>query len=253
VTPIVPGRFRAVLFDAGNTLVRMNYPAIARHLAGRGHAVVVEAIEEAELHARVRLDANLARGVSSEGRTAQDLYLVYLLEGLGITDTGEIEAAADFRRGYNAPAGLFNVADPGALAALRRVKSAGLVAGVVSNSNGSARALLDGAGLGDALDFVIDSFVVGVEKPDPKIFHLGLERAGVAAHEAVYIGDLYSVDVLGARGAGLGAILLDPRGFWGPRDCDMARDLAGATGLVLDPNWNPAWNRTRGATGKEQS
>jgi HAD superfamily hydrolase (TIGR01509 family) len=239
--PSAPGRFRAVLFDAGNTLLRMNYPAIAGHLEGRGHAVSVGAIEEAELRARVRLDADLARGASTEGRTAQDRYLVYLLEGIGITASGEIEAAAGFRRSYNAPAGLFNVADPDALAAIRRLKSAGLVTGVVSNSNGWVRTLLDGAGLGDALDFVVDSFVVGVEKPDPRIFHLGLERAGVAAHEAVYVGDLYSVDVLGSRAAGLGAILLDPRGFWGPRDCDTARDLMEATGLIL------------GTTGKEQS
>lgn len=213
--------------------MRMNYPAIAGHLESRGHAVSVEAIEEAELRARVRLDADLARGASTEGRPAQNSYLVYLLEGLGITAPDEIEAADAFRRVYNAPAGLFNVADPSALPAIRRVKAAGLVVGVVSNSNGSARALLDGAGLGDALDFVIDSAVVGVEKPDPKIFRLGLEQAGVAAHEAVYVGDLYSVDVLGSRAAGLGAILLDPRGFWGPRDCDTARDLIEATGLIL--------------------
>lgn len=239
--PPAPARFRAVLFDAGNTLLRMNYPAIAGHLEGRGHAVSVGAIEEAELRARVRLDADLARGASTEGHTVQDRYLVYLLEGIGITAPDEIEAAAGFRRSYNAPAGLFNVADPDALAAIRRVKSAGLVTGVVSNSNGWVRTLLDGAGLGDALDFVVDSFVVGVEKPDPRIFHLGLARAGVAAHEAVYVGDLYSVDVLGSRAAGLGAILLDPRGFWGPRDCETARDLMEATGLIL------------GTTGKEQS
>jgi putative hydrolase of the HAD superfamily len=245
MSPPAPGRPRAVLFDAGNTLLRMNYPAIAGHLEGRGHAVSVEAIEEAELRARVRLDADLVRGASTEGRRAQDYYLVYLLEGLGITGPDDIEAAAGFRRSYNAPAGLFNVADRDALPAIRRVKSAGLVAGVVSNSNGWARALLDGAGLGDALDFVIDSAVVGVEKPDPKIFHLGLERAGVAAHEAVYVGDLYSVDVLGSRAAGLGAILLDPRGFWGPRDCDTARDLLEATGLILGTTW--------GTIGKDQS
>jgi putative hydrolase of the HAD superfamily len=233
MTPPAPGRPRAVFFDAGNTLLRMNYPAVAGHLEGRGHAVSVEEIEEAELRARVRLDADLARGASTEGRTAQDSYLAYLLEGIGITAPDEIEAAAGFRRRYNAPAGLFNVADRDALQAIRRVKSAGLVAGVVSNSNGWARALLDGAGLGDALDFVIDSAVVGVEKPDPKIFRLGVEQAGVAAHEAVYVGDLYSVDVLGSRAAGLGAILLDPRGFWGPRDCDTARDLLEATGLIL--------------------
>ncbi len=227
-------RTRAVLFDAGNTLLRMNYPAIARHLASRGHAVTVEAVEEAELHARVRLDADLARGVSTEGRPAQDRYTSYLLEGLGLTDVVEIEAAVSFKRGYNPPAGLFDRADPGARAAIREVKAAGLVVGVVSNSNGSAHALLDGAGLAAELDFVIDSALVGVEKPDPRIFHLGLAQAGVGAHEAVYVGDLYSIDVLGARAAGLGSILLDPRGFWGPRDCDTARDIGAATALILE-------------------
>jgi putative hydrolase of the HAD superfamily len=226
-------RTRAVLFDAGNTLLRMNYPAIARHLASRGHAVTVEAVEEAELRARVRLDADLARGVSTEGRPAQDQYTTYLMDGLGLTDAGEIEAAVTFKRGYNPPAGLFDRADPGARAALREVKGAGLVVGVVSNSNGSAHALLDGAGLASELDFVIDSGLVGVEKPDPRIFRLGLERAGVAAHEAVYIGDLYSIDVLGSRAAGLASILLDPRGFWGPRDCDTARDIGDAIALIL--------------------
>jgi hypothetical protein len=43
--------------------------------------------------------------------------------------------------------------------------------------------------------------------------------------------------VLGSRAAGLGAILLDPRGFWGPRDCDTARDLLEATGLILGTTW----------------
>jgi len=213
----------------------MNYGAIAGHLEGRGRPASVDAIEEAELRARVRLDADLARGASTEGRPAQDAYLAYLLEGLGITDPAEIEAARGFRSRYNAPAGLFNVADRHAVAAIRRVKAAGLVAGVVSNSNGWVHALLDAAGLGTELDFVVDSGLVGVEKPDPKIFQVGLERAGVAGHEAVYIGDLYSVDVLGSRAAGLGAILLDPRGFWGPRDCDTARDLVEAVGLALDP------------------
>ncbi|MGH7415222.1 MAG: HAD family hydrolase, partial [Candidatus Rokuibacteriota bacterium] len=83
------------------------------------------------------------------------------------------------------------------------------------------------------LHFIIDSAVVGVQKPDPRIFHLGLREAGVAPAEAVYVGDLYSVDVLGARAAGLDGILLDPRGFWAPRDCRLARGLEDAVGLAL--------------------
>jgi putative hydrolase of the HAD superfamily len=107
------------------------------------------------------------------------------------------------------------------------------VAGVISNSNGSVRSILEQTGLAAHLHFIIDSSVVGVEKPDPRIFHLGLREAGVAPDEAVYVGDLYSVDVLGARAAGLEGILLDPRGFWAPRDCPLARGLDEAVRLAL--------------------
>ncbi len=226
-------RPRAVIFDAGNTLVQMNYPAIAAFLAGRGHAVGDELVHEAELLARVRLDADLARRVSTESVETHVRYLRYVLDHLGITDEAEIDAIARWRRDYNQPLGLWNLADPEAAGALDRVRRAGLVAGVISNSNGSARAILESIGLADRLDFVVDSSVVGVEKPDRRIFELGLREAGVDAAEAVYVGDLYSVDVVGARGAGLDAILLDPRGFWGARDCHLARGLDEAVTLLL--------------------
>ena len=226
---------RAVLFDAGNTLLRMNYGIIADHLRTRGRVASPAEIEDAELRARVRLDPHLAPGASStESTVTHGRYLRYLLENLAITDEAEIDAIARWRRGYNLPVGLWNRADPEALAALRRVRAAGLVAGVISNSNGSVRSILEETGLAAYLDFIIDSAVVGVEKPDPRIFALGLRAAGVAAAEAVYVGDLYSVDVLGARAAGLDGILLDPRGFWAPRDCRLARGLEDAVRLALE-------------------
>jgi putative hydrolase of the HAD superfamily len=224
---------RAVLFDAGNTLLRMDYRVIAEHLRQRGRDTTPERVEEAELRARVRLDPHLAPGASTESTVTHGRYLRYLLEGLGITDEDEIQAIARWRRGYNLPVGLWNRADPEALAALRRVREAGLAAGVISNSNGSVRSILEETGLAASLDFIIDSSVVGVEKPDPRIFHLGLRAAKVEARAAVYVGDLYSVDVLGARSAGLDGILLDPRGFWAPRDCRLARGLAEAVTLAL--------------------
>jgi putative hydrolase of the HAD superfamily len=229
-----PGRpLRAILFDAGNTLLRMNYAVIAEQLKARGRPVTVEQVEEAELRARVRLDPHLAPGASTESGTSQGRYLRYLLEHLGITMEAEIEDIARWRRGYNLPVGLWHLADPEAAAALRRVKAAGLVAGVISNSNGSVRSALEDTGLARHLDFIIDSAVVGVEKPDPRIFRLGIKQAGVTPGEALYVGDLYSVDVLGARGAGLEGILLDPRGFWGPRDCRTARSVGEAVRLAL--------------------
>ncbi len=225
---------RAVIFDAGNTLLRMNYAIIAEHLQTRGRAVTLDQVEEAELRARVRLDPHLAPGASTESATTHGRYLRYLLGYLAITEEAEIQAIARWRRDYNLPVGLWNRADPEALSAVRRVREAGFVAGVISNSNGSVRSILEETGLAAHLHFIIDSSLVGVEKPDPRIFHLGLREAGVAPEEAVYVGDLYSVDVLGARAAGLGGILLDPRGFWGPRDCHLARGLDEAVHLALD-------------------
>src|SRR4030095_2085016 len=89
------------------------------------------------------------------------------------------------------------------------------------------------AGLARHLDFIIDSTVVGIAKPDPRVFTLGLAAAGVESGEAVYIGDSYFVDVRGARAVGMGAVLFDPGGVWGPRDCLTASGLCAAAALAL--------------------
>ena len=188
---------------------------------------------DAELRARVRLDGDLAAGASTESKDSHGRYLRYVLLHLGIADEDEVQAIAEWRRSYNPPVGLWNRPDPAASAALRQVKDAGLIAGVISNSNGSVRSILEETGLAPGLDFIIDSAVVGVEKPDPRIFRLALEQAEVPPEAAFYIGDIYSVDVLGARGAGLRAVLLDPRGYWGPRDCPLASGIEDAVRLCL--------------------
>jgi putative hydrolase of the HAD superfamily len=92
--------------------------------------------------------------------------------------------------------------------ALARLKSAGLLLGVVSNSEGRVAEALEAAELRQYFDVVIDSGLIGIEKPDPRIFHAALEALGVGADEALYVGDLYDVDVVGARAAGIEAVLL---------------------------------------------
>jgi FMN phosphatase YigB (HAD superfamily) len=74
---------------------------------------------------------------------------------------------------------------------------------------------------------------VGVEKPDPRIFRLGLAQASLSPAEVVYVGDLYSVDVLGARAVGMTAVLLDPGRCWGERDCSAAAGPLDAVRMVL--------------------
>jgi putative hydrolase of the HAD superfamily len=225
---------RAILFDAGNTLLRMNYGDITAALAQRAVVTTVEAVQRAEWRARVRLDADvLAHASSTESRSTHLRYLRYLLEGVGVTDEPTIEAMDAWRRAYEGPGGLWNTADPEAAAALDAVRAAGLRSAVISNSDGTIRSVVTRLGLLDRLDFVIDSAEEGVEKPDPRIFEIALARTGVKAEEAAYIGDLYSIDVRGARRVGLRPILLDPGRCWGKRDSDTAPTVLDAVRVLL--------------------
>lgn len=229
---------RAILFDAGNTLIRMDYAAIAAEVARHGVAVTAEAVQRGDWTARVRLDTDLfapAAGFSTETADTTARYTQYLLEGAGVQDPDLHAKVLEWRRGYNAPIGLWTVAEPEAAAALALVREAGRVAGVVSNSNGTIRRILESLDLARHLDFVLDSQEEGLEKPDPRFFERALARAGVAADEAAYIGDFYSVDVMGARRAGIRAVLMDPGGCWGTRDCPSAPTVLDAVRLLLEP------------------
>jgi FMN phosphatase YigB (HAD superfamily) len=224
---------RAVVFDAGHTLLEMDYARLTAYLVSRGYDLGESAVTDAERRARIRLDIERAAQATRE-RTGEGRYVRYLAEYLGITDDTERSALAEWRRGFNVPIGLCHQADGAAAKALRHARDLGLVVGVISNSNGSVQRALDEAGLAAYLEFVIDSKVVGMTKPDPRIFELGWRAARTAPEETVYIGDSYFVDVVGARRAGLGAVLFDPGRVWGERDCAVATDLCAAVEHALD-------------------
>jgi HAD superfamily hydrolase (TIGR01549 family) len=77
---------------------------------------------------------------------------------------------------------------------------------VTNNTRQEQRAKLAFLGLERSIDFLVTSEEVGAQKPDPSIFREALERAHVPAQEAVMIGDVWAVDILGARSAGLRAV-----------------------------------------------
>ncbi|HKT60325.1 MAG TPA: HAD-IA family hydrolase, partial [Gemmatimonadales bacterium] len=109
--------------------------------------------------------------------------------------------------------------------ALARLRHAGLKLGIVSNSDGRVEEALVAAGLRPYFDVVVDSTLAGVEKPDPAIFRAALDALGVAAAEALYVGDLYEVDVVGANAAGIPAVLLAPPGAPRPLGCAVVGSL----------------------------
>jgi putative hydrolase of the HAD superfamily len=223
---------RAVFLDAGNTLVALDYEEIAACFRAAGHRdVTAERVRVAEHHARPRLDRHLGTA-STETADTFRLYVGYMLEGLGLPADGAAQGLADALRVAKPPYGLFSVAMPGAPAALGRLRGRGLRLAVVSNSNGMVAEILGSVGLAEGVDAIIDSGLVGVEKPNPKIFRKAAAAVGVEPAEAVHVGDLYSIDVLGARAAGCRAILLDPAGAWGSVDCPTAADLPAAVALI---------------------
>jgi HAD superfamily hydrolase (TIGR01509 family) len=222
---------RAVFLDAGNTLVGLDYEVIAERIVRDGHRVEVPAVRRAEQRARVRLDRHLGLR-STETLDTFRLYLRYTLDGLGIPWDAAAERVADDLRAAKPPHGLWSTLVPEAPAVLAGLRRRGLRLAVVSNSNGSVGEILARLGLAEYLDAVIDSGRLGVEKPHPKIFAAAADAVGVRLSEAVHVGDLYSIDVAGARAAGCRAILLDPAGAWTGVDCPTAPDLPAAARLI---------------------
>lgn len=101
---------------------------------------------------------------------------------------------------------------PDVTPALDRLRRARLTLGLVSNFEGWLDRLLESLGVTPYFDVRVISGIEGVEKPDPRIFRLALERTGVAATESMYVGDNPSFDIEPAESLGMSAVLLDRRG-----------------------------------------
>lgn len=99
---------------------------------------------------------------------------------------------------------------PGAGAALESARALGLRCAIVSNMDARLSPLLDALGLGAVLDAVVLPSTCGFAKPDPRIFAFALERLGVPAAAALYVGDREADCVAAARAAGLHAWRYDP-------------------------------------------
>lgn len=130
---------RAVFFDAGNTLLELNYPVIADRLRAQGHAVTPEAVRAAECRARVRLDPHLGPGASTESRDIFRLYTGYLLEGLGIARDGAVDRLSEALREYNPPVGLWDLPAPEARSVLVDLAARGLPSPSSPTPTGASR------------------------------------------------------------------------------------------------------------------
>lgn len=135
-------------------------------------------------------------------------YFDTLLGGLGLAEAGTRADACRELAAEHGRANLWSRRADGALETLRMLIERGYRVAVISNADGRVRGLLEAAGLSPLLEFVIDSAEVGLEKPDPRIFHAATDRLGLPPSACAYVGDIYEIDVLGAEGAGLTGVLV---------------------------------------------
>lgn len=95
------------------------------------------------------------------------------------------------------------------LPTLELLKQRGLILGLISNIDRDIMPFCQDLGIASYLSFIVTSKETGADKPHPPIFLAALERAKIEASEAVFIGDQYNLDIVGAREVGIKAVLID--------------------------------------------
>ncbi len=213
-----------VFLDAGGVLIHPNFDRVASTLQSRGVRTSGDTLRSAEPLAKRDLeDPSFIKSSDDDSRGL--VYFATVLRRAGIEIDDRVRAALTELRAYHAANNLWEIADPGLVPFLIRLRARGLRRVVVSNANGTLHAHFDRLGLTRYFDAVFDSYVEKVEKPDPRFFEIALERSGSRKETTVHVGDFFEIDVVGARRAGLDAILLDPANVNEDRDCVRVRTL----------------------------
>lgn len=226
-TPVI----RTVFLDAGGVLVFPNWTRVRDALARQGVQVSAEALAAADPHARHTLDRGGTINATNDAGRGW-LYFNLVLTAADVPLSQATDAALRELHEYHRTTNLWEFVPPGVVPALRALRAANHTIVVVSNANGTLRAKFDRLGLTEHTDVVLDSCEFGVEKPDPALFRIALEKSGAEAETTVHVGDLYHVDVVGARAAGLRGVLFDEAGLYEDVDCPRVRSLAELVDLV---------------------
>lgn len=211
-----PGEVDAVVLDVGGVLLVPNPERIlaAFRASGVAHAA------DHDTHVRAHYAAMAAYDDSPLGPDEWRPYTETFLDVLGVPPHELDPALAAMDLVFTAPVPeLWSLPLEGSVAAGRRFNAAGLPVAIVSNADGRIDEALATAGIaqvgpGPGIELValVDSGVVGVAKPDPRIFDHVLGPLGLPAPRCAYVGDSVRNDVVGARAAGLWPVRLDPHG-----------------------------------------
>jgi putative hydrolase of the HAD superfamily len=224
---------QAVLLDVGGVLLVPHPAPIRAALAQAGLAADFTDADAVRAH----YVGILALDEAVEPESVRRAYIPAYLRTLGLpAEADEVLKPVWKLRAID----LWRLLVPGSLDGLRQLATTGRKLAVISNSDGTVEAqLLEhricqiGEGAGVAVLAIVDSGVVGVSKPDPRIFEQTADLLEVPLAECVYVGDTRRYDVAGARAAGVTPIHFDPCALCPERtDHAHVQSLAEVTPLI---------------------
>jgi HAD superfamily hydrolase (TIGR01509 family) len=204
----MPAPLKAIFFDVGNTLLFPNRTQILAPLHQRNLTPTLDQWHAIERKTKKEFDDILQHDGKAD-HSFWYLFYSHLLPELGVHDDALRDALVNATR---ISANWCEIR-PGTRETLQRLGRRYPLA-VISNADGKIADVLNRCGIADCFQQIIDSGLVGYEKPHPAIFETAVRSMNVSPEQSLYVGDVYSVDYLGATGAGMQAILFDVAGTY---------------------------------------
>lgn len=210
---------RAVTLDCAGTLVQVDWQIDRFAVEAAAHAGLELPPEASSIYRRMfgeRLPEFIALNRLRDPSAGKEFYRRLNGEWLALFDIGPdkvipLEESADLLA-FGPGSTLFSLFED-ALPALKTLRDKGLRIAIVSNWDYTLHRVLEMLGISPFLEFALASLEEGFEKPDPRLFHLALDRLSLRAEEVLHIGDHTLDDLEGARNAGMPSCLLDRGGL----------------------------------------
>jgi HAD superfamily hydrolase (TIGR01549 family) len=217
---IMPSRIKTIFFDVGNTLLFPNRERIHAPLTERGTLCEPNQLRDLECRIKNEFDALMV----NDGNHDHSFWLMFytqLFAEVGLEDeTLRNQLVNSIRQSAN-----WDQILPGTREHLLHLAGRYQI-GVISNADGKIEDVLRRCGIADCFLTITDSGLVGFEKPHPEIFRRALRSLNAVPGESLYVGDVYSVDYLGATRAGMQAVLMDVPGAYTKKGVARVESLA---------------------------
>jgi HAD superfamily hydrolase (TIGR01509 family) len=197
---------RVIFFDVGNTLLFPNRKRILSPLPDQHHPAL-EQWQALERRTKHEFDQGMVDGRVDHGFWWT--FHTYLLQELKAQDNGVRDALIENTQS----SANWDQIVPGTCETLQRIGRDHPIA-VISNADGHIEDVLRLCGIADCFQSITDSGIFGTEKPHRAIFEAALREMKAQPEESLYVGDVYSVDYVGARSAGMQAVLFDVAGAY---------------------------------------